>query len=258
MLECDDVSSVHVPDEIKVLDMAVEPSKYVPKLVKRVWWFAQGVCVSTLMFTCAACVGVTKSIAKGATSMFDSLATKTERKRAIVDDESEQPRLLRYYMLWRNRPSWAPLNIFVNKHITSDYDDLHDHPWDFFTIILRGGYWEHVFIDDGMKETMRVWRAAGYYQLVHAESAHRIELDESAGPCWTLCIPFCRWRTWGYYRKLEDINGTTRWMDHEHYFRLRKTIREQKKNIEKEDDTVKNNDIEPSDEDPMAMNLSGN
>jgi len=269
MLDCDDVSSVHVPDEVKVLDMAVEPSRYIPKMIKKTWWFAQGVCISTLMFTCASIVCATKSIANGATNMFDSLAIKTDRKRTIMDDKSNTPYLLRYYLLWRNRPSWFPFNIFVNKYVISDSCELHDHPWDFFTVILRGGHWEHVFVDNNNKETLRVWRTAGYYQLVHAECARRIELDETAGPCWTLCIPFCRWRPWGYYRRLEGGNESTRWMDYEHYFRLRKTIREQMKNGGNDDTAVEENDEandeandelndELSDEDPMAMTLSGN
>src|SRR5687767_11882279 len=30
----------------------------------------------------------------------------------------------------------------LHKIVRDDYDDLHDHPWDFWSLILAGGYYE--------------------------------------------------------------------------------------------------------------------
>ena len=223
----DDVPQIHVPDEIKVLDVAIEPSKHLARLGKGIWAIAAGACVSTAMFACASLIGVTRCLANGTVKVFDALAVKTGRKRVILDRESDKPYLVRYYLLWRSRPLWFPFNIFLHQFLRSDPDDLHDHPWGFFTVILRGGYWEHVYADDDKQDTVRMWRAPGFFQSVDPMHTHRIELDESAGPCWTLFIPYRRSREWGFYRSLGN-GQEPRWMDNEHYFRHKWVIRERR------------------------------
>ena len=53
------------------------------------------------------------------------------------------------------RLRWFPFNIFLHKILKSDLGDLHDHYWSYFTIILKGGYWETT-------ENGRFWRGPGY------------------------------------------------------------------------------------------------
>ena len=74
-----------------------------------------------------------------------------------------------------------PFNIFIHKFLKSDPDDLHDHPWAFRTLILKGGYWEHT-------EQGRFWRKPGFTQYVTAMHKHRVELEPET-PCFTLFIP---------------------------------------------------------------------
>ena len=68
------------------------------------------------------------------------------RKRIILDRgpswpdyDKAEPFVVRYYLLFRNRPKWFPFNILVHKLLKSDLGDLHDHYWSYITIILKVG-----------------------------------------------------------------------------------------------------------------------
>jgi hypothetical protein len=63
------------------------------------------------------------------------------RYRIIMDRVDNQPYLERYYVFLRDRERF-PFNVFVHKFLKSDTEDVHDHPWPFLTVILKGGYWE--------------------------------------------------------------------------------------------------------------------
>ena len=43
--------------------------------------------------------------------------------------------LIRYYVLKSKY-----LNVFIHQFLRSDRDDLHDHPWNFCTYLVRGAY----------------------------------------------------------------------------------------------------------------------
>ena len=131
---------------------------------------------------------------------------KVGRKRIIMDRTDEEPYLERYYLFFKDRETF-PFNIFIHKFLKSDPDDLHDHPWGFRTLILKGGYWEHT-------ENGKFWRNPGFTQSVTPMHKHRVELKPGC-TCWTLFIPYRRCRKWGFYRN-------DKWIESEHYFRLRK------------------------------------
>ena len=131
---------------------------------------------------------------------------RTGRKRIIMDRTDEEPYLVRYYLFLKERDNF-PFNIFIHKFLKSDPDDLHDHPWGFRTVILKGGYWEHT-------EEGKFWREPGFTQSVRPMHKHRVELKPNC-TCWTLFIPYRRVREWGFYR-----NGE--WIESEEYFKKRK------------------------------------
>jgi hypothetical protein len=114
--------------------------------------------------------------------------------------------------------SWFPFNIFVHKFLKSDPDDVHDHPWPFATVILRGGYWEWrpLFDAQGRRqgETAR-WCGAGSFRTARASTYHRIELDPDV-TCWTLFMPGAKQRDWGFLVK-------NKWVQWEQYLIQRKT-----------------------------------
>lgn len=105
-------------------------------------------------------------------------------------------------------------NIYIHQILKSDAEaHMHDHPWNFFSFILSGGYKE---VSTYAPSWQQVW--THYYlrhSLVHHKrsDAHKITL---MAPCvWTLVLTYGKWKTWGYqteagwidfksYRELKD------------------------------------------------------
>lgn len=177
--------------------------------------------------------------------------TPTHSRKAIIfDKKTDDPYLERIYLLLKNRET-CKFNIFLHKFIKGDNDDIHDHPWGFFHIILSGGYWEYVTVNiDG--ETLdqgvrKVWRSAGYYNIATANYKHRIVLGDEKP--WTLFIPFKKEKTWNFWVPLVwksgqpceegDINNKdhmkcTNWkkIDNVVYLERKRTIEQQQKDKE--------------------------
>jgi hypothetical protein len=131
--------------------------------------------------------------------MLLKLLDKLGRKRIILDRESNEPYLERYYIFLKDR-TWFPFNAFIHKFLKSDPDDVHDHPWPYFTLILAGGYWEWIPKINTLGEQWgeyRVWRGPGHCRMCRAESYHRIELDPNI-TAWTLFMPGPQKREWGF------------------------------------------------------------
>ena len=124
------------------------------------------------------------------------------RKRIVYDRIDNEPYLERYYLFLKDRENF-PFNVFLHKFLKSDIDDLHDHPWPYATLILKGGYWEWLpqFNSAGEKiGEIAVWRKPGSFRWASANSYHRIELDPDV-TCWTLFMPGMKQRDWGFLVK---------------------------------------------------------
>jgi len=115
------------------------------------------------------------------------------------------------YRYWLIPFEWnLPFSVRVHHIRLPDADPyLHDHPWNWRTIILRGWYIEEdVF---GRK----VWRDAGETKGATAETFHRIDIVPPDG-VWTLFIMGRRRNRWGfmhgdparktYYRDYVSVN----------------------------------------------------
>jgi hypothetical protein len=130
------------------------------------------------------------------------------RKRVVMDRINNEPYLERYYLFLKDRKRF-PFNIFLHKFLKSDPDDVHDHPWPYTTLILKGGYyeWTPVFDREGNKiaETC-AWRGPGHFRTCSASSYHRIELDPSV-TAWTLFMPGPQKREWGFLVKNKWIHN---------------------------------------------------
>jgi len=132
-------------------------------------------------------------------NLFLKLLDRLGRRRVVMDRVNNEPYLERYYLFLKDRDTF-PFNIFLHKFLRSDPDDLHDHPWPYATVILKGGYWEWtpVFDAEGRKLTeVAKWRAPGHVRFNSATSLHRIELDPGV-ECWTLFMPGAKTREWGF------------------------------------------------------------
>lgn len=137
-----------------------------------------------------------------------TIMTQLNRKRIIMDKKHGEPYLERYYIFLKQRNSF-PFNIFIHRFLKSEPDDMHDHPWNYFTIILSGGYWEYEKKGDIIDKQ---WRSPGYFKYYNSKDIHRIELNPNRNNCWTLFIPFKKTRPWGFY-----VENGEKWVEANEY-----------------------------------------
>lgn len=150
--------------------------------------------------------------------MLLKLLDRLGRKRIVMDRVENEPYLERYYLFLRDRERF-PFNIFLHKFLKSDPDDVHDHPWPYATVILKGGYWEWIphFDTVGRKTgEYQVWRGPGHFRISKANSFHRIELDPDI-TAWTLFMPGRKCRDWGFLVQ-------NKWIQWEQYLKQRKSV----------------------------------
>lgn len=148
---------------------------------------------------------------------FHNIMVKLGRYRLIPDRTTGEDYLHRYYLFLKDR-KWFPFNVTLHKIVRSDDPILHDHPWPFMTIILKGGYWEHtpVFDKNGNKfAEFTQWRGPGSIVMRKAKEYHWLELDESVGPATTLFFMGPQQRDWGFLVQVKK--GVHRWIRHTVY-----------------------------------------
>ncbi len=117
-------------------------------------------------------------------------------KRVIGDGT---PMLTRYILF--RVPSFG---IFLHHMHRSDHDRaLHDHPWPFVSVVLRGGYREiHDQTLDGSQVSL--YHRPGSVLVRPAEWRHRFALylnldTEPDTEAWTLVFVGRRSRRWGFF-----------------------------------------------------------
>lgn len=152
--------------------------------------------------------------------MLLKLLEKLGRKRVIYDRDGLQPYLIRYYLLFKDKLTEEeaardlPFNFMLHKVCQSDPDDLHDHPWWYATLILKGGYWE--ITPEG-----RFWRGPGHFRLRSPNSLHRLEIPESSDGSWSLFLRGKKVKDWGFIKDGQ-------WIFHKYYLQQRQLILEAK------------------------------
>jgi hypothetical protein len=101
----------------------------------------------------------------------------------------------------------------LHKFLKGDPDDVHDHPWPYATLILKGGYYEWVPIFNSFGDVklgeVRHWRGPGHFRICKPTDYHRIELDPNV-TAWTLFMPGPQKREWGFF-----VNG--KWVPNGQY-----------------------------------------
>lgn len=105
----------------------------------------------------------------------------------VIENAAHDPFMVRYKIF---RCPW--FKVFIHHFLRSDEDsELHDHPWNFTSLILWSGYYE-VLPDGGRR------RRPGHIIHHRAVDAHRVLLDR---PSWSLVIAWGKKRTWGFYTR---------------------------------------------------------
>lgn len=158
--------------------------------------------------------------------MILKLLEKMGRKRIMPDgaEDVADAYLVRYYLLFKekmrtledNKTNW-PFNIYIHNIRRSDPQDLHDHPWPYTTIILKGGYYEHT--PEG-----KFWRGPGHIRTSKATGLHRLEVVKGVD-CWTMFMRGKKQRVWGYQTK-------EKWIPYKDYIVNESVLKEQFKNGE--------------------------
>jgi hypothetical protein len=102
--------------------------------------------------------------------------------------------------------------IYLHKILLPDGDrNPHNHPWDFWSFILKGQYTEEFKIARGTHERPNTWRRGSFHKMwIH--NFHRITLLEV--PTWTLVFTGKRVQDWGFLDGLEFIPHAQYIKDH--------------------------------------------
>lgn len=123
----------------------------------------------------------------------------------IIRRKSGKAYLRRWWVIPRNKH----FNIYLHHFLESDDPDaLHDHPWNWASVILKGQYWEHT--EHGL-----FLRRAFRPRFGEATDMHRVELTTELvvkptsqpgeyetvleeKPVWTIFITGPKKRDWGF------------------------------------------------------------
>jgi len=106
-------------------------------------------------------------------------------KNPMISTTPDGEEYLRRYFIFEHEK----FRIYLHKISRSDADPcMHDHPWRFVSIILRGGYLEHT-----PKGSFR--RKVGRIIYHPIPWLHRLELVK---PAWTILIGGSVKRMWGF------------------------------------------------------------
>lgn len=83
-------------------------------------------------------------------------------------------------------------NLYLHRlHAPMPHPQCHDHPWWFWTVILRGGYWE---LGDDTRGW--AWRGPGTVLFRPATFRHNV-VTKTDRACWSLVLTGPREREWG-------------------------------------------------------------
>ena len=109
-------------------------------------------------------------------------------------------------------------SFYIHRFMRSDSDVPHDHPWNFFTYVISGGYKE-VFYDrkayqtnENQTEFTSLWtrklntRLPGSLAYRRATDIHQVvvdreyEMSEIQEAPYTICLIGPRFRQWGFWK----------------------------------------------------------
>lgn len=133
------------------------------------------------------------------------LIVPPSRPPDFVIGDASAPYLRRWWLIPRNR--W--MNVYLHQFLRDDDDRaLHDHPWPWISIVLRGEYIEHTIASGGIRKERRY--GAGSIRMRLPWHAHRLALPPGQHETWTLFITGPRVRKWGFHH---PARGWVHWKD---------------------------------------------
>lgn len=116
--------------------------------------------------------------------------------KRVIKDLNDTPYLIRWSL-------WLPFgwSIKLHKILLPDHDRCaHDHPWSFFRMVLRGGYWE---TQGTSNEEVYIAPFRPMWHPAWSGFRHRITMIN--GPAsWSLVITGPKMFAWGFYNKSDE------------------------------------------------------
>jgi hypothetical protein len=91
---------------------------------------------------------------------------------------------------------------------SDDQRNFHDHPWSFYTLVLKGGYTD---VNPEGEERM----TAGKLVFREAEHKHTVMVDK--GGCWSLLLTGPEKRRWGFWVKNRFRKRNKYFFEHGHH-----------------------------------------
>ena len=117
--------------------------------------------------------------------------------------------------------------LYIHRFMRSDADDPHDHPWNFFTYVISGGYIEKFWNKNKpqvyQNTFVSLWdtefniRKPGSIAYRKATDVHQVvvdkerNMDEIDSAPFTICLIGPRIREWGFWPQNEGGNLFVDW-----------------------------------------------
>lgn len=145
-------------------------------------------------------------------TIFNKLIRKCFLKKEIISKEGEV--FFRRYGL----VSTPICNLYLHNILKSDQDDtMHDHPWNFISLILKGSYQEDYRCEPNWFIHYRNVFKAGDCVVHKSSDAHKLYLFSDN--VWTLVFTWGTKKPWGY----RYPDGT--WLDHIEFRKIKNQIK---------------------------------
>lgn len=119
------------------------------------------------------------------------------RKKTLMRDN--QPYLIRWTII---KTKW--FSIKLHKTLISDPIDPHDHPWNYTSLILWGGYYESTLQVIGLKHSKtpllipaEKWYGPGSLLFRKGDQLHKLIIPKNKF-CLSLILTTKRYRDWGF------------------------------------------------------------
>lgn len=128
------------------------------------------------------------------TRFLDWLVVRLQLHYIPILRDKEQVLFYRFRLLETKR-----LRVYLHKFVAEDWEDLHDHPWWFGSIVLAGRYLER---RPGRRDRVRGWLSIGIHRPSYRHTTKLLD----GRPCWTLMACGRNVAKWGFF----DAQGNYR------------------------------------------------
>lgn len=121
--------------------------------------------------------------------LFDRLVVRFALHYIAIYRDEERVLFYRFRLFESRRRG---LCIYLHKFVGEDWDDVHDHPWAFGSMILAGRYLER---RPGKRDRVRGLLSIGVHGAYYRHTTKLLD----GRPCWTLMVCGRKHAEWGFY-----------------------------------------------------------